>query len=49
MGTAPAAAAVAAVLGGAVLGSGYLALARRVRVREVDELLAPVLRRLTRA
>jgi putative peptidoglycan lipid II flippase len=39
-------AAVAAVLGGAVLGSGYLAAARRIRVSEVEELLAPVLSRL---
>jgi putative peptidoglycan lipid II flippase len=45
-GRATAGAAVAAVLGGAVLATGYLAAARRVRVPEVEELLAPVLSRL---
>jgi putative peptidoglycan lipid II flippase len=49
MGTSAPAALVAALLGGAVLASGYLAGARRVRVREVEQLLSPVLRRLTRA
>jgi putative peptidoglycan lipid II flippase len=47
-GTATTGAAVAAVLGGAVLLSGYLALARRVRVTEVEQLLTPVLARLGR-
>ena len=45
-GRATAGAALAAVLGGAVLASGYLAAARRVRVAEVEQLLTPVLRRL---
>jgi len=45
-GTGTRGALVAAVLGGAVLGTGYLAAARRVRVAEVEELLAPVLNRL---
>jgi putative peptidoglycan lipid II flippase len=45
-GTAAAGAAVAAVLGGAVLASGYLAAARRLRVTEVEQLMAPVLSRL---
>jgi putative peptidoglycan lipid II flippase len=36
--------AVGLVAGGAVLGIGYLAVARRVRVREVDLVLAPLLR-----
>ena len=34
--------------GGAVLGAGYLVVARRLRVPEVDEVLAPVLRRVRR-
>ena len=45
-GRAAGGAALAALLGGAVLGSGYLALARRVRVTEVEQLLSPVLARL---
>ncbi|MCU1602665.1 MAG: integral rane protein MviN [Frankiales bacterium] len=45
-GRATGGAAVAAALGGAVLVSGYLAAARRVRVQEVEQLLAPVLARL---
>jgi putative peptidoglycan lipid II flippase len=45
-GTAASGAAVAAVLGGAVLASGYLAAARRLRVTEVEQLMAPVLSRL---
>jgi len=45
-GKADAGAALAALLGAAVLGSGYLALARRVRVTEVEQLLSPVLARL---
>lgn len=45
-GTAVTGAALAALLGGAVLTSGYLALARRVRVTEVEQLLAPLLARL---
>jgi putative peptidoglycan lipid II flippase len=49
MGTSAPAALAAALLGGAVLASGYLAGARRVRVQEVEQLLSPVLSRLTRA
>jgi putative peptidoglycan lipid II flippase len=37
---------VAVVVGGAVLGVGYVLVVRRLRVPEVDEALAPVLRRL---
>ena len=44
----PLAAAAALAVGGAVLAGGYLLLVRRLRVREVDEVLAPVLRRLGR-
>lgn len=36
--------AVALVAGGLVLGTGYVAAARRVRVAEVDELVTPLLR-----
>jgi putative peptidoglycan lipid II flippase len=46
--TGPLAAAAALAVGGAVLAAGYLLLVRRLRVREVDEVLAPVLRRLRR-
>lgn len=38
---------VGLVLGGLVLLSGYVVVVRRVRVPEVDELLAPVLRRVS--
>jgi putative peptidoglycan lipid II flippase len=38
----------ALVLGGAVLGAGYVAVARRLAVPEVDEVLGPVLARLGR-
>jgi putative peptidoglycan lipid II flippase len=38
----------ALVLGGAVLGGGYLLAARRLRIREVDEVVGPVLARLGR-
>ena len=38
----------ALVLGGAVLGGGYVLLARRLRVTELDEVLGPVLARLGR-
>lgn len=37
---------LALVLGGALLAAGYVATARRLRVREVDEAVGPVLRRL---
>ena len=37
---------LALVVGGVVLGVGYLLAARRMRVREVDEVAGPVLRRL---
>jgi putative peptidoglycan lipid II flippase len=49
LGEGPGAALVAVALGGAVLGIGYVALVRRLRVGEVDEVLAPVLRRLPAA
>jgi putative peptidoglycan lipid II flippase len=45
-GEGPAASLAALVAGGGVLGVGYLLAARRVRLREVDEVLAPLLRRL---
>ena len=45
-GRATSGAALATVLGGAVLGTGYLAVARQVRVTEVEQLMAPVLGRL---
>jgi putative peptidoglycan lipid II flippase len=48
LGQGSAAALVAVAAGGAVLGGGYLVLARRLRVAEVDELVGPVLRRLRR-
>ena len=38
----------ALVLGGAVLGGGYVLLARRLRVTEIDEVVGPVLARLGR-
>jgi putative peptidoglycan lipid II flippase len=41
--------AAATVLGGALLLAGYLALARRLRVPEVDELLRPLLGQLVRS
>jgi putative peptidoglycan lipid II flippase len=46
LGTATTGSLVAVVAGGAVLGVGYLALVRRMRVGEVDMLLAPVLARI---
>jgi putative peptidoglycan lipid II flippase len=49
VGEGPLASLAALVAGGGVLGLGYLLLARRMRVGEVDEVLAPVLRRLPRA
>jgi len=39
---------LALAAGGAVLAVGYVVLARRLRVREVDEVAGPVLRRLRR-
>ena len=48
VGTGPLGALLTLVLGGAVLLLGYLALARRLRVREVEQALAPVLSRLGR-
>ena len=45
-GTASGGAALAAALGGAVLASGYLAGARRLRVQEIEQLLTPVRSRL---
>lgn len=46
LGDGPLGALIALLLGGAVLGMGYLLLARRMRVTEVDEVVAPILRRL---
>jgi putative peptidoglycan lipid II flippase len=46
VGEGPLGASVAVLLGGAVLGVGYLLLTRRMRVSEVDEVAGPVLRRL---
>jgi putative peptidoglycan lipid II flippase len=48
-GVGPAAAALATVAGGLVLGAGYLQMARRLRVPEVEQLLGPVLARLRRS
>jgi hypothetical protein len=42
------AAAVALVVGGAILSGGYLLAARRLRIGEVDEVVGPVLARLGR-
>ena len=39
---------LALVAGGSVLGAGYVVLARRMRVREVDDVAGPLLRRLGR-
>jgi putative peptidoglycan lipid II flippase len=47
-GEGPLASLAALTAGGAVLALGYLLAARRVRVPEVDEALAPILRRLGR-
>jgi putative peptidoglycan lipid II flippase len=46
LGRGLAAALLALVVGGGALGAGYLAAARRLRVREVAEVTDPVLRRL---
>jgi len=46
VGDGPLSAAVSLAVGGLVLGAGYLLLARRMRVPEVDEVAGPVLRRL---
>ena len=46
IGRGPLGAAVALVLGGAVLGAGYALLTRRMRVPEVAEVAGPVLRRV---
>jgi putative peptidoglycan lipid II flippase len=48
LGEGTAGALLALVVGTAVLGAGYVALARRLRVPEVDEVLGPVLSRLSR-
>jgi putative peptidoglycan lipid II flippase len=48
LGEGPAASLAALVAGGAVLGGGYLLLARRMRLTEVDDVVGPVLRRLGR-
>ncbi|HUR52180.1 MAG TPA: murein biosynthesis integral membrane protein MurJ [Mycobacteriales bacterium] len=44
LGTATAGSLVASAAGGAVLVVGYVVAARRLRVRELDDLLAPLLR-----
>ena len=46
IGRGPLGAAIALVLGGAVLGGGYVLLTRRMRVPEVAEVAGPVLRRV---
>ena len=46
VGDGPLGAAVALAVGGAALAGGYLLLARRLHVAEVDEVAGPVLRRL---
>jgi putative peptidoglycan lipid II flippase len=46
VGDGPAASLAALVAGGAVLALGYLLVARRMRLTELDEVLGPVLRRL---
>jgi putative peptidoglycan lipid II flippase len=46
VGRGPLAAAAALALGGALLGGGYVLLARRMRVPEVSEVAGPVLRRV---
>ena len=46
IGRGPLGALVAVVLGGAVLGVGYVLLTRRMRVPEVAEVAGPVLRRI---
>jgi putative peptidoglycan lipid II flippase len=48
VGEGPAGSLAALATGGAVLGLGYLLLTRRMRVPEVQEAVAPVLRRLRR-
>jgi putative peptidoglycan lipid II flippase len=48
LGEGPAGALLALLLGSAVLGVGYVLLARRMRVTELDEVLGPVLSRLGR-
>ena len=47
VGDGPLGAAAALALGGAVLAGGYVLLARRLRVPEVDEVVRPVLARLS--
>ena len=46
VGEGPLGAALALLLGGALLGAGYVLLTRRMRVTEVSEVAGPVLRRL---
>jgi putative peptidoglycan lipid II flippase len=48
LGQGPAGALVALVLGAAVLGAGYVLLARRMRVTELDDVMGPLLSRLGR-
>jgi len=45
-GEGPLAAALALAIGGAALGAGYVLLARRLRVREVEQVIGPLLARL---
>ena len=49
VGAGPLGSLVTLVVGGLLLTAGYLLAARRLRVREVDEVIGPVLRRLGRA
>ena len=49
VGAGPLGSLVTLVVGGLLLIAGYLLAARRLRVREVDEVISPVLRRLGRA
>jgi len=46
LGEGPLGSAVALGAGGAVLAVGYVLIARRMRVREIDEVAGPVLRRI---
>lgn len=46
IGAGPLGAAVALLLGGGVLGAGYVLIGRRLRVAEIDEVAGPVLRRV---
>lgn len=47
VGEGPAGSSAALAVGGSVLAVGYLLLARRMRITELDEVVGPVLRRLS--